>query len=114
MTAATIALAACGIRMTGKGPRKVYIPGTAKAFNDGAIASMQKINQPQPLKRRLNRRIEPRIDPRRAIAVRPVPSIDLSQFGGKFVRRPGILQGRVALTIVENQQPDRVGPYPEI
>jgi len=40
---------------------------------------MQHIPQPDRLERRLQRRIEAGIDPGRAIAVIPVPVIDLAQ-----------------------------------
>ena len=100
--------------MPGNGPHKVYIPGTAKAFNDGAIASVQQIHQPQPFKRRLHRRIIARINLRRTVAMCPVPSIDLAQFGGELLGRRGLFQGRVALAIAEDHQADRVRPSPEI
>ena len=46
---------------------------------------MQQIRQPDRFERRLQRRIEARIDPGRAVAVIPVPAIDLAQGGGKFL-----------------------------
>ena len=48
ITAATIALAACGITMPGKGPHKVYISGTANAFNDSALRQCSRSTSPNP------------------------------------------------------------------
>ena len=52
---------------------------------------MQHIPQPDRLERRLQRRIEAGIDPGRAIAVIPVPAIDLAQGGGEL--RVGVTDG---------------------
>jgi hypothetical protein len=46
--------------------------------------------------------------------MRPVPSIDLPQFGGELLIRRGLLQGRIALAVAEDYQACWVGPSPEV
>ena len=75
---------------------------------------MQQVRQPKSHELRLHSRIKPRIDPRRTVAMRPVPCVDLPQFGDELFRRRGLLQGRIAFAITEDQQAGRVGPCSEI
>jgi hypothetical protein len=81
----------------GTGPKLVPHLGKAKAFEIG-----------------LHRRVVAGIDPGRAVALCPVPGVDLAQFGGEYLGRRDLLQGRVALAVVDNQRSGRVGPSPEI